>query len=213
MDMSWVIGLTVLSQAVNVLFFQFWGRLADRFSHKAVLAVSAPEIRNQWSIARVPGTVQDDGTISHAVPCVTGASMIIKNIADSNGTKEESWEFLKWWTSHDTQIKYAREMEAVLGPSGRYLVSNLDAYREVSWPQDIRHTLDSILSDLRGVPEVPGGYITGRYLNNAFLSVITSYTNPSDVLFENVILINDEITAKRTEFGLSVYQAKGGEAP
>ena len=177
------------------------------------LAVSAPEIRNQWSIARVPGTVQDDGTISHAVPCVTGASMIIKNIADSNGTKEESWEFLKWWTSHDTQIKYAREMEAVLGPSGRYLVSNLDAYREVSWPQDIRHTLDSILSDLRGVPEVPGGYITGRYLNNAFLSVITSYTNPSDVLFENVILINDEITAKRTEFGLSVYQAKGGEAP
>ena len=42
MDMSWVIGLTVLSQAVNVLFFQFWGRLADRFSHKAVLAVSAP---------------------------------------------------------------------------------------------------------------------------------------------------------------------------
>ena len=80
------------------------------------LAVSAPEIRNQWSIARVPGTVQDDGTISHAAPCVTGASMIIKNIADSHGTKEEPGSS-QWWTSHGTQVKYAREMEAVLGPS------------------------------------------------------------------------------------------------
>lgn len=176
------------------------------------LAVSAPEIRNQWSIAKVPGTELEDGTISHAVPCVTGASMIIKNIAEARGTKEASWEFLKWWTSQDTQSKYAREMEAILGPAGRYLVSNLESYRAASWPLDIKQTLMEVLDDLHGVPEVPGGYITGRYLNNAFLSVITAYENPSDVLFENVVQINDEIAAKRAEFGLTTDQAEGGEA-
>lgn len=42
MSMSWVLGLSVLSQLVNVLFFSLWGRLADRFSNKSVLAVSGP---------------------------------------------------------------------------------------------------------------------------------------------------------------------------
>ena len=177
------------------------------------LTVSAPEIRNLWSIARVPGTQQEDGSVSHAVPSVTGASMIIKNIADRNGTREESWHFLKWWTSQQTQVQYAREMEAVLGPAGRYLVSNLKAFEQMSWPSGIKQTLMEILGDLRGVREVPGGYITGRYLNNAFLSVITSYENPSDVLFENTVLINEEIAAKREEFGLTPQSQEGGQAP
>lgn len=42
MSMVWVIGLSVLSQMVNVLFFRVWGRMADRYSNKSVLAVSGP---------------------------------------------------------------------------------------------------------------------------------------------------------------------------
>jgi len=42
MPMSWVVGLSVLSQVGNIFFFQIWGRLSDRFSNKSVLAVSGP---------------------------------------------------------------------------------------------------------------------------------------------------------------------------
>ena len=42
LSMTWVIGLSVLSQFVNVLFFRLWGRTADRFSNKSVLAISGP---------------------------------------------------------------------------------------------------------------------------------------------------------------------------
>jgi MFS family permease len=42
MTMGWVLGLSVLSQIANVLFFRVWGRLADRFSNKSVLSVSGP---------------------------------------------------------------------------------------------------------------------------------------------------------------------------
>ena len=123
-----------------------------------------------------------------------------------------SWQFLKWWTSGDTQTAYAREMEAVLGQAGRYLVANLEAFDRVQWSLDVRAVLHEALETLRGIPQVPGGYITGRYLNNAFVSVITNYENAADTLYENVELINEEITAKRKEFGLEIAQ-EGGIGP
>ena len=42
LTMTWVLGLSVLSQMVNVLFLRLWGRLADRFTNKSVLTVSGP---------------------------------------------------------------------------------------------------------------------------------------------------------------------------
>jgi MFS family permease len=40
MSLGFVLSLSVLSQIINVVFFRIWGRLADRFSNKSVLAVS-----------------------------------------------------------------------------------------------------------------------------------------------------------------------------
>lgn len=40
--MTWVILLAVLSQITNIYFFKLWGLIADRFSNKSVLNVSAP---------------------------------------------------------------------------------------------------------------------------------------------------------------------------
>jgi MFS family permease len=42
MELSWIIGLSVLSQGINVLFFHVWGKLADRFSNKSCLTVAGP---------------------------------------------------------------------------------------------------------------------------------------------------------------------------
>ncbi|MES2744926.1 MAG: MFS transporter [Bdellovibrionota bacterium] len=40
--LGWIIGLSVLSQAINVVFFNIWGKLADRFSNKSCLTVAGP---------------------------------------------------------------------------------------------------------------------------------------------------------------------------
>ena len=42
MSLGWIIGLSVLSQAINVIFFRIWGKLADRFSNKSCLTVAGP---------------------------------------------------------------------------------------------------------------------------------------------------------------------------
>jgi MFS family permease len=42
LDLSLVIIFGIISQIMNIIFFRSWGRVADRFSNKSVLAVSGP---------------------------------------------------------------------------------------------------------------------------------------------------------------------------
>ena len=42
MDMSVVIGLSILSQLVHLVFLKIWGKFTDRFTNKSVLQVSGP---------------------------------------------------------------------------------------------------------------------------------------------------------------------------
>ncbi|MFC1570611.1 MFS transporter [Candidatus Omnitrophota bacterium] len=42
MEMSVVIGLSILSQVVHLLFLKIWGKFTDRFTNKSVLSVSGP---------------------------------------------------------------------------------------------------------------------------------------------------------------------------
>lgn len=42
LSMTVIVTLSVLSQAVNVLFFRLWGRLAERFTYKSVLVETGP---------------------------------------------------------------------------------------------------------------------------------------------------------------------------
>jgi MFS family permease len=42
LSMSFIIGLSVLSQVLNFAFLKIWGRFTDRFSNKSVLAICGP---------------------------------------------------------------------------------------------------------------------------------------------------------------------------
>ena len=63
-----------------------------------------------WGFAPVPGVRKPDGTIDRLVGANAMATMMIK--AAKN--KEASWEFMKWWTSAETQERFGREMETLL---------------------------------------------------------------------------------------------------
>jgi ABC-type glycerol-3-phosphate transport system substrate-binding protein len=87
------------------------------------LSVSAPEIRGLWGFVPVPGLKQSDGTIRRDVSS-SGTSVIMMNQAKD---KDAAWEFMKWWTSKDTQVRFGRDMEALLGASARYPTANIEA--------------------------------------------------------------------------------------
>ena len=167
------------------------------------LSISAPEINGKWSISLVPGTLQEDGTIDHTLPVTTSAAMIIKDTVEKYDREDEAWEFIKWWVSGDTQTNYAAEMEAVLGSSGRYMVANLESFDKIFWPVDVMNVLQDSLPWLREIKQIPGGYLTGRNLNNAFYQVLENATDrPIDVITEYNETLNEEIAKKRSEFGM-----------
>jgi MFS family permease len=42
LSMSFIIGLSIISQVMNFVFLKIWGKYTDRFSNKSVLAISGP---------------------------------------------------------------------------------------------------------------------------------------------------------------------------
>ncbi len=170
------------------------------------LQVSAPDIAGLWDFTVVPGTVQEDGTINHA----TGSAGLADIIMADTEHPEESWQFLKWWTSAETQTLYGREMESLMGASARVATANLEALANLSWPIRDYRELMSQFNAVQGIPQVPGGYYTWRNVNNAFYSVTTdtsstgrtSVATPREELMDKVLYIDAEIDYKREEFGL-----------
>lgn len=173
------------------------------FTNYNTLKASAPEIEGNWSIAPIPGTVKADGSIESSVAnTMVGSSMLIKNTVEKKGTEQEAWEFLKWWTSAETQVNYAQELEAILGTAARYPVANLEAVSQIPWDKKELDTIQYTIANLKGIPQVPGGYITGRYVENAFLKVVNDNFNPVDTLYPLVELIDQELENKRIEFNV-----------
>lgn len=166
------------------------------------LQVAAPEIKGLWSMAKVPGSIREDGSVDHTTMAGGSAVMIIKNSEEY----EAGWEFLKWWTSADVQVRYGREMESVLGPSGRYTSANSEAFALSSWPREELTLLTVQMAESSALEQVPGGYFLSRHLDNAFRNVVYSGKEPMDMLYDYVYKIDRELTEKRQEFGLPVAE-------
>ncbi|MBQ4580381.1 MAG: extracellular solute-binding protein [Clostridia bacterium] len=163
------------------------------------LLTSAPELYGRWSIAPVPGTEQLDGTISHAVGTTSATAGVILSQSDK---QEAAWEFLKWWMSKETQTRYGRELEAILGTGARWNTANVESFFSLPWDQRHAQVIKAQMESAQEQLIVPGGYFTGRHIINAWNSVVVNNENVRDMLEEAVKDINKELENKRREFGL-----------
>lgn len=162
------------------------------------LSVFAPEIRGMWGFAPVPGTLQEDGSINREVPSGGSAVVMMKQAGD----KDAAWEFMKWWTSESTQTVFGREMEGLMGAAARYPTANIKALDSLPWPVADYENLKAQFEWVQGVPEVPGGYFTGRHLFNAFYKTVVGQVEARESIMDYVQYMQDEIRTKRKEFGL-----------
>lgn len=162
------------------------------------LSVSAPEIRGNWEFSLLPGKKLEDGTTNYATTSSSTGTIILSQSTE----QEAAWKFVKWWLGSYAQSNYARGMEAILGAAARYPTANIEAFASLPWSGKDYRILEEQRKYAVGVPVVPGDYIVGRYIDNAFRKVINDDINPSDSLFNYHQKINVELTRKRKEFGL-----------
>ncbi len=177
----------------------------SEFTTFNALAVSAPEIRGLWDFTFIPGTpaenAQGGARIDRSVHSQGSSCMMIAS--DSDARKQQSWAFMKWWVSKDTQVRFGREIEAVLGSSTRYPTANTQALRELSWSAAQLKVLEEAMKEAVGFREIAGGYFTGRNITNAVRKVINEKVDPRETILDYARLIDREIQKKRLEFGLS----------
>ncbi len=174
------------------------------FTTYNTLVVSAPEIAGLWDFTLVPGTEKTDENgnayIDRSAFVSGSATMMLKT--EDEKLKQSAWEFMKWWASSDTQVRFGREIEALLGSSARYATANMEAIKQLSWSASDIEILEEQLSYTVGIREVPGGYYTGRHISNACRKVINEKTDPRETIIDYSIKIDEELTKKRKEFGL-----------
>ncbi len=176
----------------------------SNFATYNTLVVSAPEIAGLWDFTLVPGTEKKDANGEKFIDrsaFISGSATIMLNTEDPD-IKSDAWEFMKWWASSDAQVRFGREIEALLGSSARYATANKAAMQKLAWSANDLAVLDEQLGYTVGIREVPGGYYTGRHITNAIRKVINDHTDPRETIIDYSIKIDEELTKKRIEFGL-----------
>lgn len=164
----------------------------------ATLTAGAPEITDYWEMYEIPGVYDENGKINNITTGGGTASVILSN----SKHKQESWEFLKWWTSEDIQYRYGTEIENILGSSARHPSANVETVKKFNFRKS---TLESIISQwdkVVEVPEVPGGYNVSRVLDQAFWNVVNASENPKDMLMKWNDVARVEIERKRQQYGI-----------
>lgn len=176
------------------------------------LSVFAPELRGEWGFTMVPGTGMPAGTINRTV-AVTATQAAPGSVAVPAGTsgavimnqstkKEAAWEFLKWWTSDEIQLRFGREMESLLGTAARYATANVEAFKQLPWRVDEREVLLEQWDWVEGIPPVLGAYYVNRQFDWLFRSVVIKHERARESIHDYNRPANEEITRKRKEFGL-----------
>lgn len=163
------------------------------------LSVAAPEIAGKWGIAPLPGVMQEDGTIDRTAGAITDKGDIIMK---QSNKPEESWEFLKWWSSTDVQTQFAKEVEALMGAEARWNTANKEAFMSLSWSDEDIAVLEEQWAWAQETPTVLGGYFTSRHLTNAWTTVVISGGDVREALEQAVKDINRELRMKQEEYGV-----------
>ena len=183
--------------------------IGDYTSTYNTLKVFATEIEGMWSFYPLPGERDADGNINNVSVSGVTASVMVKG-CDGEQAQKNAWEFMKWYTGTDTQISYANEMVAILGPSAKHQTANKLALESLPWTTDEARQVRYQFNNLASIPNYPGTYIIARYTNFAFLSAYNDKVDPVDAINEYIATIDKEIARKRDEFNLETL-AEGDE--
>lgn len=168
----------------------------DVYTTYTTLKAAASEIDGLWNVAELPGSVSEDGKISHISSGGGTACGILKSTKNS----EMAWNLLKWWVSSDIQLSFSNNVEAILGPSARVAVANTEAFNKMSWDIDMKENIITAHDNVREIPEIPGSYYLSRSIDHCFWNVINSNKKPKNMLLQWGAEVDDEITRKWEQY-------------
>lgn len=160
--------------------------------------MAAPEITGKWKMVPIPGFEDENGNVNN-VQAGSGTGCGILRISKN---PELGWEFLKWWTSAETQLAYSNNCESILGVSGRVATGNPEALKKMGWDKESLANLIGQWKMIEEVEEVPGSYYTARSIDQAYWNVVNNSKNAKDMLIKWADISDREIERKRKQYNV-----------
>ncbi|MCB9136450.1 MAG: extracellular solute-binding protein [Anaerolineales bacterium] len=169
----------------------------SNFTDYLKLITAAPELNGLWSIDLYPATVLEDG---RQLRYATGSAQSCLMFANTD-KPDESWRFMKWWMSTETQIDFQEQLILNYGLEYLWNSANLEAFALSPMPQEHKDVVLAQWEWLQEPIKLPGSYMQERELSNAWNRIVFDGVNPRVAIDDSIILINREITRKMEEFG------------
>jgi ABC-type glycerol-3-phosphate transport system substrate-binding protein len=146
----------------------------SNFTDYIKLLTAAPELNGLWGIDLYPATVLPDGTQNRYA---TGSAQ--SGIMFSNTDKpDESWEFMKWWMSTDTQIDFQQQLILNYGLEYLWNSANLEAMKNSPIPDEHKEVILDQWQWLQEPVKLPGSYMQERELSNVWNKIVFDGVNP-----------------------------------
>lgn len=167
------------------------------FSDYVRIKNAAPEIADQWAVAPAPGFQDENGVIHNGT---TGASSACA-ILSGTDMPQESWEFLRWWLSAQTQTTFGNTLQTTYGPEYLWNSANIEAFAQLNFPKEDREVILEQWSQMQEIYRHPALYAVERELSNAWQQVVNENVPERIALDEAALNINREFQRKLQEFG------------
>jgi len=168
------------------------------FGTYVTFALAAPDIAGHWEIAPIPGIRREDGTVVRWNEQGSSSMMIMQK----SKKKDQAWQFLKWWSSKETQLRYAQDIESFLGFEYRWNSANLDAMVQAPWDAGDLQVIKEQVRWIKNVPIVPGSYFLGRELSFAWNNAVLAGMPDKAALEQAAVSLQREMRRKQEEFGI-----------
>jgi ABC-type glycerol-3-phosphate transport system substrate-binding protein len=135
------------------------------------LTLGAPEIKEKWAVAMLP-----KGPTGKRTGFIGGRIM---GVFSQSKMKKEAWEFIKFLSQPDIQVKL---YQASLATEDSYLPSNTGAWKVIEMDKKFRTVLESQARESQGPPPVLGWDGASRFVDTAIQMVIMKGADPGEEL-------------------------------
>ncbi|NQU95629.1 MAG: extracellular solute-binding protein [Candidatus Omnitrophica bacterium] len=150
------------------------------------LMISAPEIKDKWSIAPLPKGPSGKGT-----GFIGGRIM---GIFAQSGNKNEAWQFIKFLFEPKTQIAlYEKAWQA----QDTYLPPNMNTWDVLPMDEKFKKVLKAQALDTKGPPPIVVWETSTRFVNQAIQKVVLTKVDTKKALKEATRLMNAELKKGR----------------
>lgn len=170
--------------------------IADLSTYNLLLN-AAPELDGLWDISLFPGLTDENGDVTRWTTGGAEAMAIMQGTEMPN----EAWEFLKWWSSAETQSEFGNLLQSTYGSEYIWPTANVEAFSSLPLKSAHKAVVMEQMEWMTEAPWVLGTYMLERELSNAFISVIVDGVDARRALDTAVKRINRETYRKLEEFG------------